>query len=72
MWQPPSIINRQLKTLINMDERQQIQHFQDDINKVIQRYRIEYELSYASVVGTLNIVMFDLMLEIGKRSQQDD
>lgn len=46
-----------------MTEREQIQHLRDDIAKLIERYRKEYDLTYASVVGVLHITAFELLQE---------
>ena len=36
-----------------MSEHEQIMQFADELDKLIDRYRSEYDLAYASVIGTL-------------------
>jgi hypothetical protein len=36
-----------------MDDKQQIFAFADDIDRLVERYRSEFDISYASVVGVL-------------------
>lgn len=43
-----------------MTEPEQIQALQDDLNRVIDRYRAEFNLTIASAIGTLEIVKLDL------------
>jgi len=43
-----------------MTEPEQIQALQDDLNRVIDRYRAEFNLTLASAIGTLEIVKLDL------------
>lgn len=38
-----------------MDGQEQIQQVADELDKLIERCRIEYDLSYASVVGVLQM-----------------
>jgi len=36
-----------------MDDKQQICAFAGDLDRLVERYRSEFELTYAAVVGTL-------------------
>lgn len=54
-----------------MTPNEQIDAFSIDIGKVIDRYRREFDLSYAAAVGTLMIHAHRLMDE-GQRSLEDD
>lgn len=36
-----------------MDANEQIKHFANELDNLVDRYRIEYDLSYAAVVGAL-------------------
>lgn len=38
-----------------MSDREQVQHFESELNKLVDRFRAEYEISYAAIVGTLQI-----------------
>lgn len=44
-----------------MNEKEQIQHLSDDLRRLIQRYRREYEITYASVIGVLHVTAFELL-----------
>ena len=46
-----------------MTEHEQIDAFSDDIERVIQRYRNEFQISYAAVIGILFIKAHDLAQE---------
>lgn len=43
-----------------MDESQQIAAFAADLNRVIERYRAEFNLSLAAAIGTLEVVKLEL------------
>lgn len=43
-----------------MDVSEQIQHFESDLNRLVERYRQEYQLPYAAVIGTLAMKQFEL------------
>lgn len=56
-----------------MDEKpkdEQIQHFADEIDKIVERFRAEYDLPYASAVGTLMMKAHLLMVEAEGRSDE--
>lgn len=38
-----------------MTEGEQITHFANDLDKLVDRYRAEYDLTFASVVGVLQM-----------------
>lgn len=38
-----------------MSEKEQIDHFSNDLDRLVERYRNEYDISYAAVVGTLQM-----------------
>jgi hypothetical protein len=38
-----------------MNEQQQTFHFGDELDKLVERFRQEYDLSYAAIVGTLHM-----------------
>lgn len=33
----------------------QVEHFADELDRLVDRFRSEYDLSYAAVVGTLHM-----------------
>lgn len=52
-----------------MSEKEQIDHFADDLDRLVDRYRKEYEMSYASVVGTLQMKINLLCAEAGREDE---
>jgi hypothetical protein len=46
-----------------MSEHEQIQQFADELDKLVNRARSEYDLSYAAVVGALMFRIHTLMAE---------
>jgi len=54
-----------------MNEKEQIQAFADDLDRLVDRYRGEFDLSYASVVGTLNMKAHLLCSEAGQCEGDD-
>ncbi len=36
-----------------MDDKEQVFHFGDDLDRLVDRYRQEYDMTYAAIVGTL-------------------
>ena len=54
-----------------MDGEEQTEHFSKELDRLIQRFRQEYSLTYASAVGTLNIKATELILQgIAERDQE--
>lgn len=46
-----------------MDEPTQIQHLESDVEKTVTRFRKEYEITYASVIGVLHLQIAKLEQE---------
>ncbi len=55
-----------------MDANEQIRHFGDEIDKLVDRFRDEYELPYASIVGVLNMKAFLLCRESEKDEEETE
>lgn len=53
-----------------MNEKEQTQHFADELDNLVERFRKEYDLTYAAVVGTLQMKAFTLMQEANDRSDE--
>src|SRR5687768_1848922 len=51
-----------------MTEKEQTDHFADDIDALVNRYRSEYDMSYAAVVGVLAMKMHLLCAEAARRA----
>lgn len=49
-----------------MTESEQIAALASDINKVIERYRAEFNLTLASAIGTLEVVKLELFQKESK------
>ena len=46
-----------------MRQAEQIAHFEKDLNALLDRFRSEYDLPYAAVVGVLHMTAFKLCQE---------
>ncbi len=52
-----------------MDDKQQIFAFADDIDRLVERYRSEFDMTYAAVVGVL---FMKSQLLCGEAGEKDD
>lgn len=55
-----------------MNHREQIDAFSSDLFNLIDRYRQEFELPLASVVGTLQLASHHLLREAIDNAEDDD
>lgn len=55
-----------------MDQKEQIGRFSDDIEALIDRYRKEYDLSYAAAIGVLQIKIVLLATEALDNPDEDE
>lgn len=53
-----------------MTDKEQTDAFSDDLDKLVERYRHEFEISYAQVVGTLQMKIHLLCNEAQKREDE--
>lgn len=53
-----------------MTEKEQIEHLANELDNLIERYRDEYEISYAAVVGVLQIKIHLMCSEASDRSDE--
>lgn len=53
-----------------MNEKEQIDHFANEIDALVDRYRTEYEMTYAGVVGVLQMKIYTLCAEAVERSDE--
>jgi hypothetical protein len=51
----PSLQKRRLSKLL-MDNKEQLRAFAGDLERVIDRYRNEFDLTLAEAIGTLEII----------------
>jgi len=54
-----------------MTQPDQAQHFANDLEALITRYRHEYELTYSTLIGVLHLQTFMLCREAEKRAEKD-
>ena len=53
-----------------MTDKEQTDAFADDLDKLVERYRNEYEISYAQVIGTLQMKSWLLSSEADERRDE--
>lgn len=53
-----------------MTEKEQIDHFANDVDALVERYRKEYDISYAAVVGVLEMKKWLLCHETKERADE--
>jgi len=44
-------------------------HFEKELNSLIDRFRLEYDATYAEIVGCLALAQHDLMVEAGEEDE---
>ena len=54
-----------------MTVNQQIFHFADELDNLVDRFRTEWDLPYAAIVGTLNMKAHLIMTEASERDPDD-
>ena len=55
-----------------MSEGEQIQAFANDLDRLVDRYRDEFELTFAAVVGTLHMKAHLLCVEKEKKGNEEE
>lgn len=53
-----------------MDKKEQIFQFGDELDKLVERFRAEYDLSYAAVVGALQMKIHLLCKEASELEEE--
>ena len=53
-----------------MSENDQIKQFSDELDAMVNRFRSEYDLTYASIVGVLQMKSFLLCEEASERADE--
>lgn len=48
------------------------EHFCEELDKLIERFRQEYDMSYAEAVGCLELTKADLVRECQESYEEDD
>lgn len=49
-----------------------VEHFEKDLDRLVDRYRQEYDMTYAEVVGCLHLKQVSLWLEAREDSGEED
>lgn len=55
-----------------MTQAQQIQSFSDDLKRLIDRYRSEFDLTVAGAVGVLEIAKLDLYTSALREAEEEE
>ncbi len=55
-----------------MTDKQQTDHFAHELDRLIDRFRMEYEISYAAVIGTLHIKATTLVIDAGDENEDGE
>ena len=55
-----------------MTDIEQIDHFSNELDRLIDRFRMEYEISYAAVIGTLHIKATTLVIDAAEEREDDE
>lgn len=55
-----------------MSEQERVQHFADDLDSLIERYRQEYDIMLTSVVGVLTLQVHYLLSDVYHKDAEDD
>jgi hypothetical protein len=55
---------------IEMSDKEQIDHFANDLDALVKRYSEEYDIPYASVVGVLQMKAWLLCADADVRSDE--
>ena len=54
------------------DGRRCVTHFIEDLDSLIDRYRAEYNITYAEVIGAMECLKFNLLREAHSKNDDDD
>lgn len=54
-----------------MTSEQQIEHFENDLDALVERYRKEFDMTYAAMVGSLQLKIHDLCDEALRQAEGD-
>lgn len=53
-----------------MSDKEQTDHFANDVDALVERYRSEYEMSYAATIGVLQMKIHLLCAEAAERGDE--
>ena len=53
-----------------MTDKDQTDHFANEVDNIVERYRSEYDMSYAAAVGVLQMKIYLLCDEAQKRAKE--
>lgn len=55
-----------------MKESKQIKVFQDELNKLIERFSDEFDLTLASMVGVMQVTIHELIVNTMNQEEKDE
>lgn len=55
-----------------MSEKEQIEHFSNELDNLVDRFRAEYDLTYGSIVGALHMKAHLLCREAQEREDETE
>ena len=58
--------------MTSMDEKTQIGCFDDDLDRLIQRYSDEFDMSLAAMIGTLQVKIHQLVANSLDQDDEED
>lgn len=63
-------VQRAAKAKILMTAEEQIEHFENDLDALVDRYRSEYEITFASTIWILQMKIWLLCKEAQERQDE--
>jgi hypothetical protein len=55
-----------------MKESKQIEAFQDELNRLIERFADEFDLTLASMIGVMHVTIHELIVNTMNQDQEED
>jgi hypothetical protein len=55
-----------------MKESKQIQVFQDELTKLIERFSDEFDLTLASMIGVMHVTIHELIVNTMNQDEEED
>jgi hypothetical protein len=55
-----------------MKESKQIQVFQDELNKLVERFSDEFDLTLASMIGVMHVTIHELIVNTINQDEDDE
>jgi hypothetical protein len=55
-----------------MKESEQIEAFQDELNRLIERFSDEFDLTLASMIGVMHVTIHELIVNTMNQDEEED